>query len=903
MGDGIKRDRAGVIPYIIYILYTTYMTVVSVTFGWPSWITAVIICGLFAEFGLNIIMGYRRSLPRVFLALMLWMNLIIYSIYNDSFTTVLGTFAAAVVLLSLFDMMIINYISLISIIIVFVSNILIGRLDFGNTIETFEFIMQFLAIMILVLLERSLLKNRIKHDEALAYTMKELEDAQRGKDDFMANVSHEIRTPLNAIIGIGDELLESEVDDDIREKLYDITVSGRNLMSLVSDILDFSELQNDTMELTEEPYNITSIINDAVNMANAWNREKKLDIIVDCEADIPNNLLGDSQKIYRIIINLLNNAIKFTDNGGVIIFVGTRKEEYGVNLMIKIQDTGIGMSEQSVAALDNTYNQVDTTRDRRASGVGLGLAISRKMINKMNGHMHISSVSDMGTTVSIIIPQKALTDMPLVSVKDAEKRKIIFYMDLERYRFAQIRDGYLDCIQRMNDKLHINTVRCSTMHELKRRIGCNEFEYLFIADIEYLKDKEYFDSLNDMLKVVVMANRNFDMELLGEDIQIVYRPMHVFSIATILNGEELEQTAYDYRWNKNRFMIKGARVLAVDDSSMNLKVVSSLLSHYGITIDIALSGKQAIDKIRNKQYDLVFMDHMMPEMDGVECMHRIREMPEVHGSSLAIVALTANAISGAREMLIHEGFDDFVAKPIEKSTLERVLRKFLGSYIIDLDAGMDIISDVDDKADGEENSEAAENNSAAFEELDVDGIDYNLGLSYFDNNKKDYNDIVKCFYEQGAEQVQSLENFFEQKDWGSYKIVVHSVKGQALTIGAKHLSDKAKGLQIASQKNDIDYINTHHKQMIEEYRNILEGLSKYMEDKDDGNLINELRSALDNLNQEQAYTLIEQIRNGENGPLSAEDIKVFDRISEQIDVFDFISATEILEEWGGGQSE
>lgn len=343
-------------------------------------------------------------------------------------------------------------------------------------------------------------------------TMRELEDAKQAKDDFMANISHEIRTPLNSIIGIGSELLDAKVDDTTKEQLYDITVAGRNLMSLVSDILDFSELENDTMELVEEPYNITSVINDVVNMAHVWNKEKNLEIIVDCEADIPNNLLGDSQKIYRIILNLINNAIKFTDAGGVILFVGARKESYGINLMVKVKDTGIGMSEKNIDALENTYNQVDTTRDRRAGGIGLGLAISRKMIAKMNGHMHIESVPDAGTTVSIIIPQRVLTDMPLVSVRDAGDKKIIFYMDLERYRFGQLRDGYLECIQRMVDQLHVDAVRCSTMHELKNRIDHENYQFLFVADVEYFIDQSYFDSLTAKMKVVVMANRDCDLQ-------------------------------------------------------------------------------------------------------------------------------------------------------------------------------------------------------------------------------------------------------------------------------------------------------------------------------------------------------------------------------------------------------
>lgn len=204
---------------------------------------------------------------------------------------------------------------------------------------------------------------------------------------------------------------------------------------------------------------------------------------------------------------------------------------------------------------------------------------------------------------------------------------------------------------------------------------------MFVADVEYFIDQSYFDSLTAKMKVVVMANRDCDLQKIGPEVLLIYRPMHVFSVATILNGEKLQQDAYDERWHHDRFRVKGAKILAVDDSAMNLKVVSSLLSHYGITIDTALSGSEAIDKISDRSYDLVFMDHMMPEMDGVECMHRIHELPRFRERKIPIIALTANAIGGAREMLIREGFDDFVAKPIEKSAMERVLRKYLSMFI------------------------------------------------------------------------------------------------------------------------------------------------------------------------------------------------------------------------------
>lgn len=737
--------------------------------------------------------------------------------------------------------------------------------------------------------------------------MKELEEAKRAKDDFMANISHEIRTPLNSIIGIGNELLDAKVDDVTKEQLYDITVAGKNLMSLVSDILDFSELEADTIELKFEPYNITSVINDVVNMASAWNKEKNLELIVDCEANLPNSLLGDSHKIYRVILHLMNNAVKFTERGGVILFIGGRKEQYGMNLMIRVQDTGIGMRSEDVEALKNTYNQVDSRRDRKYGGIGLGLAISRKLVAKMGGHMHIESVPQVGTTITVIIPQKSLTDVPIVSVKDPEEKKAAFYVNVDRYQYGQIREGYLECIQRMSQQLQVKAVKCSTMQELKHSMETEQFGFVFTADEEYLENKEYFDRLSEQLQVVLMVNRDFDLKMVGRKIQLIYRPLHVFSVATVLNGERLQQDIYEERWHKDRFQVENAHILVVDDSAMNLKVAASMLRHYGVEIETALSGKEAIEKVSRKNYDLIFMDHMMPEMDGVECMQRLHELPVVRECHTPIVALTANAIGGAREMLMDEGFDDFVAKPIEKSAMERVLRKFLDKFVVEISAdGEELRAELPDDGISTEQKEQ--------ENVWVKGIDREKGLSYFDHNEADYMDIIHCFIEQYGEQKTKLERFYEEKDWENYKISVHSLKGQSLTIGAESLSEKAKHLQEAAQKKDEAYIAANHGPFMEEYQEIMDGLEdrtgfsgswkqggKPGQENQPESAENwsELAAALDQFDQGSANELIDKMEE----TVSGEEKEALKKMKDAIELFDFLTATEILQSLGGKEND
>ena len=652
---------------------------------------------------------------------------------------------------------------------------------------------------------------------------------------------------------------------------------------------------------------ITSVINDVVNMASAWNKEKNLELIVDCEANLPNSLLGDSHKIYRVILHLMNNAVKFTERGGVILFIGGRKEQYGMNLMIRVQDTGIGMRSEDIEALKNTYNQVDSRRDRKYGGIGLGLAISRKLVAKMGGHMHIESVPQVGTTITVIIPQKSLTDVPIVSVKDPEEKKAAFYVNVDRYQYGQIREGYLECIQRMSQQLQVKAVKCSTMQELKHSMETEQFGFVFTADEEYLENKEYFDRLSEQLKVVLMVNRDFDLKMVGRKIQLIYRPLHVFSVATVLNGERLQQDIYEERWHKDRFQVENAHILVVDDSAMNLKVAASMLRHYGVEIETALSGKEAIEKVGRKNYDLIFMDHMMPEMDGVECMQRLHELPVVRECHTPIVALTANAIGGSREMLMDEGFDDFVAKPIEKSAMERVLRKFLDKFVVEISAdGEELRAELPDDGISTEQKEQ--------ENVWVKGIDREKGLSYFEHNEADYMDIIHCFIEQYGEQKTKLERFYEEKDWENYKISVHSLKGQSLTIGAESLSKKAKHLQEAAQKKDEAYIAANHGPFMEEYQEIMDGLEERTgfsgswkqggkpgqeNQPESAENWSELAAALDQFDQGSANELIDKMEE----TVSGEEKEALKKMKDAIELFDFLTATEILQSLGGKEND
>lgn len=413
-----KKIKRAYLPYMVFILFSILIFIFGLIRQWQSWAIAVIVFDMIVCAGIHLFKEVDVNTKRLVFSIAVWSNITVCIIQNFNDIMVLGMIIAFIVLLSQFDIMRLHYVSITAIVVTFLLNIVqswVAGLELMVMISSLTF--SYFPICLVEFIEFKQLKERVQTNKQIQITMNELKAAEQSKMDFMANVSHEIGTPLNVICGIASTLLNESLPEKIQEEIHQINISGRQLTALVSDILDFTELENDTMDVINEPYNIISVINDVISTAQIWNVEKNLDIILDFDARIPSGLVGDSQKLYRIMINLVNNAIKFTSEGGVTIMVRARKEAYGINLAIDVKDTGIGISEQDVEKLYTIYNQVDTKRDRKKGGVGLGLAISQKMVAKMKGFMHITSVYGKGTKVSIVIPQKCTSYDSVVSIE------------------------------------------------------------------------------------------------------------------------------------------------------------------------------------------------------------------------------------------------------------------------------------------------------------------------------------------------------------------------------------------------------------------------------------------------------------------------------------------------------
>lgn len=824
-----KETRIERIILAIYGGYTIAMTAMSILAGWGIWVPYVILTGLAVCIYMHIQKIKTYRFRAMFTVLVSWMNFSIYGINSENFFGLLSTQVCMVILLGIYCIPETVYIAVCaSTFVLLYHGFVLGTIRITPDEQGARLVLQIFSAYMGEYITYHMVKIQVESNKKLLNMIDELKAAEQSKDDFMANISHEIRTPINTISGMSEMVLRENLSDKVRKDIFDIQAAGRNLHSLVSDILDFSELESGKMELMEEPYNITSTINDIMNMAIARKSEKKLELIVDCDASIPCSLVGDEQKIRRAVMNVVDNAIKFTNEGGVVLIVSARKEEYGVNLLVTVKDTGIGMDAENMEKLFTSFSQVDAKRNRQEGGVGLGLAISQAIVSKMGGFITVKSTPGKGSEIQLVIPQKVSDDRPIISVKHRDKIRVAAYVDMEKYDYALVRDGYIDSIRHMVEQLGIGYHQCRSLAELKRRLEKEKYTHVFISWAEYCEDRAWFEELSNKMKVILVRDRE-DEENIGSRMLHIYKPFYVLSVASVLNGENIIQSMDGSHYQNRRFIAPTASILVVDDNIMNLRVVEGLLRPYKIKVFVAESGKEALKKVESMEFDFIFMDHMMPEMDGVETFHRIRQKPGKYFKEVPVIALTANAIGGAREMFLAEGFADFVAKPIEISVLERVLRRHLPEEkIIKVDdmnwAGTQEESEQESrstKQPEEGKKREVRGKKQSRDDLNMEGIDTMLGLSYSGGERSDYIEIVQIYYKSGVKKLQEIRDSYGEKDWKNYTILVHSVKSMSMGIGAVALSEMAKELEAAGKAEREDAILKNTDAMLTEYERVL----------------------------------------------------------------------------------
>ena len=650
-------------------------------------------------------------------------------------------------------------------------------------------------------------ERKAKQSEELRLAKIAAEDANRAKSDFLANMSHEIRTPMNAIVGMCELILrENDISNIVRERCVNIQNSGKSLLSIINNILDFSKIESGNMELIEDKFNISSVLEEVINMTVTRKGCKKIEIIVLADPNIPCGLIGDEVCIKQIIINLMTNAVKFTHSGAVTLSVSHIVQEDSIILKISVEDTGIGITEENLNRLFTSFQQLDTRKNRSIEGTGLGLAISKRLITQMGGTINVSSVYGQGSVFSFEIPLKISDARPFISVNEPEKLYAAVFIDFEKIENSVVKKQYTTLMNEISSLLGVKMVHTVSLSELKTTISERKITHCFIGKEEYIENKDYFDKISLELNVSLIQDITDSIQL-PASIKCIYKPFYVMSVALALNNEADNYNKIERLCSSVSFTAPKARVLIVDDAEINLKVASGLMQPYNMELITADSGPSAINKIRFQNIDLVFMDHMMPEMDGVEATRIIRSMNGEYYKKLPIIALTANAVNGAREMFKESDFNDFIAKPIELLALDRVLKKWIPADKIETLTSKDNTTD-----DLKNNS----NNINKEKHILV-----SKGLTYTSGNKDVYYEILEMFVQDGIEKIEQLNSYVENEDWKNYIIKVHALKSTSLTIGAVMLSEFAKKLELAGKSENFGIIRKENKKLLNLYNEVI----------------------------------------------------------------------------------
>ncbi|MDR3153855.1 MAG: response regulator [Deltaproteobacteria bacterium] len=500
----------------------------------------------------------------------------------------------------------------------------------------------------------------------------EAELENKSKTTFLTRISHEIRTPMNAIVGMSDLLLRSEKDMSAQCRAWALNIkhAGDLLLSIINDILDFSAIRSGSFKFVPLSYTLSSLINDSINIIMVRLQEKSLVFLVFVDGKLPNYLRGDVTRVRQIILNILSNAVKYTREGYVYLLV-KGKVRTGTNILelqISIRDTGIGIKPEDRDKLFSDFSRVDQQQNRNVEGTGLGLTITKSLCQMMDGTIDFESTYGLGSTFHVMVPQEIERSGPFAVVLEAASRKVLAALN---------RDDYAKSLAATIDNLEVRYVLCRTIDELVRELedGPCDFTHVLIQSPVFQKEQARIERRLPTARVGVITDAPAGRG--GKTFTYLQSPVYSLAVADFLNNTPFRIGRGQGRERRERMLIPKGRILVVDDLETNLQVASALLSEYGCRIDTSPSAAEALELVKRHRYDVVFMDHMMPNMDGVEATRIIRSMENGRHRDLPIIALTANAVSGMKDMFLNNGFNDFISKPIDLNALEEAIRRWV----------------------------------------------------------------------------------------------------------------------------------------------------------------------------------------------------------------------------------
>ncbi len=514
-------------------------------------------------------------------------------------------------------------------------------------------------------------------------------DLSEAKTKFLASMSHEIRTPINAILGMNEMILRENRDPVIGEYADSVKSSGQMLLMLVNDVLDFSKIEAGKMEINEAQFTFSSLLSNIMPMLKERAGEKQLILKTEIPDEVPDGMISDEFRIRQILINLINNAIKYTDKGSVTLMLGGEyMGEDAYSLRMRVKDTGRGISEEGQKDLFEAFSRADVKKNRSIEGTGLGLAIVKSIVDSMGGEISVESKYGEGSEFKVILPVRVTDRTPV--------------------------------------------------------------------------DEDY--------------------------------------------EKHAQSTASDS--GKCDYMAPEASVLAVDDNNSNLKIVKLFLKRAGIVPELCDNGTKAFELCKTKKYDLILLDHMMPDPDGIKTLELIKNDEASLNKDTPAIVLTANAIAGSRKIYDDAGFDDYLTKPLDSALLEQTVKKYLPAEkilpVAEETIGMHAVKPVSFREKLEK----------------IEGLDYDTALDYLGGDEDLLKEVVSIIIEECEEKSNGMREYVSSKDWDGYGIQAHAVKGLLLSIGLKDLSERAKKHEFAARDQDIDFIMSDYEAFLQAYESV-----------------------------------------------------------------------------------
>ncbi|MCR5278556.1 MAG: response regulator [Lachnospiraceae bacterium] len=651
------------------------LTAESILMKWEFWVPPLIIIGTIFLWVFNLSQKPEREIRKFYYLVYAMLAVFFHGVHDTSFFDVALVVSLVMVAFSFFNQAYMIHLFLAEYVVIMgIQFWLIPKSDYTSFDSlTISRVILHVCIVLLVYFccvkaayDHVEIEERDKENKAL------IESGKADMEDFLSNISHELRTPVNVVNGMSELLIKKKVGSEALA----IKDAGIRLANQIEDIQDYTECKREKLILEEESYMSTSLINDVVTAFRVSEDAKNLELVVDLAPTVPTRMKGDIKKLHKIFRHLLENAIKFTKKGGICVKMYSERTDYGVNLVIEMIDTGIGMDRKALESVSEGMYQVNKKRNRSSGGIGLGLFIVYGFAHRMGGFVKIESEKHIGTTVRVTLPQKVMDDAPCLLLSSSFTGNILFHVRSDKYKVPRVRDFYRNMAANLAFGIHAPLYAAETLRDIERLMDKMPVTFIFMGQEEYEDNPKYFDRMAEGETVIAVSAAEGFKVTEGSRVIVMPKPLYGYPVLKILN-EGRDAHNLEIRDNNHKVSFDDIRALIVDDEPMNIVVATSLFSDYNMIIDSAGSGKEAILKYKDNDYDVVFMDHMMPEMDGVEAMKHIKGIAQTEGRKTKVVALTANVVSGAREMFIDEGFDGFIAKPINLADFERVMMQVL----------------------------------------------------------------------------------------------------------------------------------------------------------------------------------------------------------------------------------